>query len=304
MVNMLFAALAAQPWAIDTAAFAQMVAILSRWNDGTRLSGEALQAAIGAAPMEAAAKRQSAASQSGSVAVLPVYGTIAHRAHMVRNVSGPGGTSSEMLASAISEAVSNPNIAAVVLDIDSAGGAVAGTPELADRILEARKTKPIVAVANAQAASAAYWIGSAATEFVATPSAMVGSVGVVAVHEDRSAELATAGRRPTFVHAGRFKVEGNSAEPLTDEARAQIQSMVDQAYDTMTRLIARGRNVSVDAVRGEQYGEGRMFSARDALSRGMIDRIETLDATIARLSSPRGRARLSTTAAAIRIAAL
>lgn len=299
----ILATLAAQPWALDAAAFDTMVAVLTRWASGDRLSAEQIARVVAGAPEVAAARRQAQPAGAGSVAVIPVFGTIAHRAHMVQNVSSAGGTSTELLGRAIASAADNPDIGAIVLDIDSPGGAVAGTPEVVDRIFEARAKKPIVAVANAQAASAGYWIGSAATEFVASPSAMVGSVGVLAVHEDRSAEHAANGRKFTFIHAGKYKVEGNSAEPLTDDARAQIQSMVDNAYGVMVRGIARNRGVSPDAVRSD-YGEGRVFSADDALARGMIDRIATLDETIARLANPRRRSHVSASTNALRIAAL
>lgn len=300
----ILAALAAQAWAMEAAALDTLAAVLARWADGVKLSPEQLAAAIGDAPQAAAARRGADASAGGgSVAVIPVFGTIAHRAHTVQQVSGAGGTSTELLGRAIDVAARNPEVGAIVLDIESPGGAVAGTPELVDRIYEARASKPIVAVANAQAASAAYWIGSAASEFIATPSAQVGSVGVLAVHEDRSAQLSAEGRRFTFIHAGRYKVEGNSAEPLTDEARASIQSMVDEAYGTMVRSIARNRGSSPEAVR-KDYGEGRMFSAQDALARGMIDRIATLDETIARMANPRRRSRLAASNNAIRMAAL
>lgn len=302
-VNGILAMLVGQAWALDAGAFDVLSSVIGRWAQGDRLSDDQIRAAIGNAPQVSAARREAASASSGGVQVIPVYGTIAHRAHMVESVSGPGGTSTEKLGRAIDAAVSNPEVGAIVLDVDSPGGAVAGTPEIVDRIYAAREQKPIVAVANATAASAAYWIASAASEFVVTPSGMVGSIGVLAAHEDRSAEHAAAGRRYTFVHAGKYKVEGNSAEPLSDEARGQIQAMVDQAYAVMTKSIARNLGVSADTVRGD-FGEGRMFSASDALARGMVHRVATLDETIARMANPRRRSRLSASANAVRIAAL
>lgn len=298
----ILAALSSQPWAMEAAALDTMAQVLTRWADGRRLDGDELAAAIGDAP-QAAAARRGAQQSSGGVAVIPVFGTIAHRAHVVQSVSGPGGTSTEMLGKAIAAAVASPDVGAIILDVDSPGGAVYGTPEVVDRIYEARQSKPVVAVANALAASAAYWIGSAASEFIVTPSGMVGSIGVLAVHEDRSAEHAAQGRRYTFIHAGKFKVEGNSAEPLTDEARGVMQTMVDQAYAGMVKSIARNRGVTPDAVH-EQYGEGRVFSAQDALARGMVDRVATLEETIERMANPRRRSRLAASNNALRIAAL
>jgi signal peptide peptidase SppA len=300
----ILAALAGQPWALDAAAFDVMAGVIQRWASGQMLSQDQIRLVIAGAPDAVAARRETAAqSSAGGVAVIPVFGTIAHRAHMVNQVSGTGGTSTEKLGAAIDAAANSNDVAAIVLDVDSPGGAIAGTPELVDRIYAARQSKPIVAVANATAASAAYWIASAASEFIVTPSGSVGSIGVLGVHEDRSAGLAAEGKKLTFIHAGKYKVEGNSAEPLSDEARATIQAMVDQAYGVMVRSIARNRGVSPDAVRS-QYGEGRMFSAEDAMSRGMVDRVATLEETIARMGNPRRRSRLAAANNAVRIAAL
>lgn len=300
----ILAALAGQPWALDAASFDVMVSVIQRWAAGNILSQGQIVEVIAGAPATVEARRASAQQASaGGVAVIPVFGTIAHRAHMVNQVSGPGGTSTEKLGAAITAAANSPEVGAIVLDVDSPGGAVAGTPELVDRIYEARQAKPIVAVANSTAASAAYWIASAASEFIVTPSGSVGSIGVLGVHEDRSAGLAAEGKKLTFIHAGKYKVEGNSAEPLTDEARATIQAMVDQAYGVMVKSIARNRGVSPDAVRSN-YGEGRVFHAEEALSRGMVDRVATLDATIERMANPRRRSRLAAANNAVRIAAL
>jgi capsid assembly protease len=300
----ILAALAGQPWALDAAAFDVMASVIQRWAAGYRLSSEEVAMAVSGGPQIVAARRQSAThASSGGVAVIPVFGTIAHRAHMVNQVSGSGGTSAEKLGAAIQAAAQDPAVGAIVLDVDSPGGSVAGTQELVDKIYSARESKPIVAVANSTAASAAYWIASAASEFIVTPSGSVGSIGVLGVHEDRSAGLAAEGKKLTFIHAGKYKVEGNSAEPLSDEARSNIQAMVDQAYGAMVKSIARNRGVSPDAVRSG-YGEGRMFFASDALSRGMIDRIDTLDATIERMANPRRRSRLAAANNAVRIASL
>ena len=107
---------------------------------------------------------------------MPIYGTISHRAHMVEDISGPGGTSAEKVGRQLAELLDDPAVGSIVLDIDSPGGTIAGVPELADQIFAARGQKKIVAVANSLAASAAYWIGSAAEDFVVTPSGGAGSI--------------------------------------------------------------------------------------------------------------------------------
>src|SRR5690606_37146136 len=135
----------------------------------------------------------------GSIAVVPVRGMIEHRSSFFSEFLG--GASIEALRAALRAALADPEVAAIVLDIDSPGGTVAGITELAAELRAARSVKPIYAVANTLAASAAYWLASQATEVVATPSATVGSIGVLVVHLDQSRALDQAGITPTIIAA-------------------------------------------------------------------------------------------------------
>lgn len=225
----------------------------------------------------------------GTIAVLPIAGVIAHRISSVNQLSGPGGTSTEGLGQQFDAVIADPDVVAVVFDVDSPGGSVFGVQELADKIHAARGTKPIVAVSNALAASAGYWLASAADEVVVTPSGEVGSIGVYGLHQDVSRAADAAGYTHTFISAGRYKVEGNSFEPLGDEARAAMQGRVDDYYRAFTSAVARGRGVSAVDVRNG-FGEGRVVGAQQAVKLGMADRVATLDETIARLANPRSRA--------------
>jgi len=300
-MNPVLAALLAQVWALDATVMHRLTMIIERHAAGIRLDVAQIEAAVGPS-VDAAQARRAGMSSAPGVAVLPLYGVVAHRAHMVANVSGPGGTSTEIFGRNLRAALADDQVGAILLDVDSPGGAVAGTPELVDLIYQSRgQGKPIVASANSLAASAAYWIGSAADEFVVTPSGTVGSIGVLAAHEDRSEAAAKEGRRITYVTAGKYKAEGNPHEPLTDEARAEVQRMVDHAYGVLVESIARNRGVSAQTVR-ESYGEGRVMEARRALAAGMVDRIESFDETLARLASPRRRSRIASARNAVRLA--
>jgi signal peptide peptidase SppA len=236
-------------------------------------------------------------SQGGNIAVIPVYGLISQRASMMSEMSGGGGTSIQKLTQAFRQAVADPNIAAIVLDVDSPGGSVFGVQELADEIRRARAQKPIVANFNSLGASAAYWIGSAASEAVVTPGGQVGSIGVLALHVDESARIEQEGFKPTLITAGKYKAEIRPEFPLSDEARDFVQGQVDEYYAAFVDAVAVGRGVSRAAVR-EGYGQGRVLLAKPALAAGMVDRIETLDQTIARLMKPQGRAALTKRGAA------
>lgn len=268
--------------------------ILAFRASGGEYTAEEIQARIGDA-------KASSTPNRGSIAVLPLRGVIAHRVGAMDEASG--GMSTERFAAMFRQCLADDSISTIVIDVDSPGGTVQGVPELSAEILAARGRKPVIAVANAYMASAAYWIASAADEIVATPSAMVGSIGVYTAHEDLSAALENEGIKITLISAGKYKVEGNPFEPLGDEAKAVIQARVDDFYRQFVKAVAKGRGVTAGAVRGG-YGQGRCLNAADALAAGLVDRIATMDATLARLSSGRGaRAGIAAEGNAVELAA-
>jgi len=258
-------------WAIRETALHRMIAQL-------RAAGGAVK--IDVADIEAAeAAAIAARPTSGGVAQLNLHGPISHRPSLWSFFFG--GTSTEGFTKILREAVADPAVARIVIDVDSPGGTVDGVPELAEEVRVAREKKPITAVANAEAASAAYWIASQASELVVAPSGEVGSIGVWALHLDVSRMFDSAGITPTFISAGKYKVEGNPFEPLGDEAKAYIQSRIDDYYGMFVRGVAKGRGVSVDKVRSD-FGQGRMVGAADAVTAGLADRVGTLDDAIAK----------------------
>lgn len=214
----------------------------------------------------------------GVVAVIPILGILTHRSSW--------GTSTAALTNEFRFCLSDPSVKAIVFDVDSPGGEVAGTPELADEIFRSRGRKKTIAVANGEALSGAFWLASAAGELVVTPSGQVGSIGVVAMHEECSAALEKAGVRVTLVKAGKFKTDGNPWEPLADSGRADLQRKVDAFHEKFLSDVARGRSVSVSTVR-TAFGQGRAVLARQAVAAGMADRVGTLDETLSRIVSGR-----------------
>ena len=219
--------------------------------------------------------------KSGRLARIPIIGPISRRDSLWSQMFG--GTSVEGAIKMLRAVAAEDAISTVLLDVDSPGGTVAGVPELAHEVRRLGQSKHVVALANSLAASAAYWIASQADEIVATPEALVGSVGVFAVHEDWSKAEEMAGVKLSYISAGKYKVEGNFDEPLTDEARASMQAIVDDAYRLFTEDVAQGRQVSAASVRSG-YGEGRVLTAKDAKASGLIDRVASYGETIARLT--------------------
>lgn len=267
------------PWAILPQKLAVLEEIVYRHVSGEKLTAEEVQTRIHGASRPPN-RNEGVVGSAQMVAILPLFGTIFPRANMMTDVSGA--TSAERFAADFSALVDNPEIGAIVLDVNSPGGQVNGIAEAANRIYQARGKKPIVAVANHLMASAAYWIGSAADEIVATPDGEVGSVGVFAVHQDVSKKLEQDGVKITFIKEGKYKTEGNPYEPLSEEAHAVIQARVSDVYESFLNSIALHRGVKPDDVRNG-YGEGRVVSAQQSIRLGMADRIETLDQTVTRL---------------------
>jgi signal peptide peptidase SppA len=270
-----------QPWAILPEKLHAMMEVIELRAAGLTLSDSEIEARIGA-------RAETVPTEASSVAVLPIMGTISHRIGLLRRASG--GMSVEEFQADFRAAIRNPDIKAIVLDIDSPGGSTAGVEELASEIYSARNQKRIIASVNSLSASAAYWLASAAHEIAVTPSGHVGSIGVLGVHMDYSKQAEAKGLTVTVVSAGKYKHEASEFSPLTGEARSYLQSIVDDRYDAFVRAVARGRNVSQKSVRGG-FGEGRLVTAREALSIGMVDSIETVDQVLSRTTGRAARAR-------------
>ncbi len=212
------------------------------------------------------------------VAVIPITGFIMQHRSLWSEIGLA--TSTEALQAQIRAAVADASVRAIVLNIESPGGFAYGLQEAAATIRSLRERKPIVAVANSYAASAAYWLASAASELVVTPSGDVGSIGVFAVHEDWSKAYEKAGVLPTVIRAGKYKAEFSDTAPLGDEARAELQRAVEETYSQFVADVALGRRVS-GAVVETRFGAGRMVSSRRAVAAGMADRVATLEQVIA-----------------------
>ncbi len=170
-----------------------------------------------------------------------------------------GATDSEQIGAALREAGDREDIRAVFLDIDSPGGTVAGTPELAAAVASINERKPVYAFSSGQMCSAAYWIASQARAIYATPSAQVGSIGVVQAVIDDSAALEKEGIKVEVFAVGKYKSIGAPGTPLTDDQRELIRSnLAETACDFHAAVLARGRSIPPEAM------EGQTFSGRQA----------------------------------------
>jgi signal peptide peptidase SppA len=252
------------PWALVPEVLSGMVA----WTPATREQPEAEAMRV---------------AQQSAIAFLPVQGVLTQRGDYRT-------TSTDGLHAAFNALADDPTVGAIVLDIDSPGGSVGGIMEFAESILAARERKPVVAAVNGTAASGAYWIASAADKIVASPSSLVGSIGVYATHFDTSKLMDRMGVRPTLISAGKYKVEGNPFEPLGDEARAAMQEQVDLYYQHFVRSVAQGRRVAEARVES-QFGQGRVVQATQGAERGMVDKVGRMPAVLAAIRSSARRSK-------------
>ncbi len=206
------------------------------------------------------------------IAVIPVLGTLVRRASYIGAASGL--TSYHEIEAMAEQAFSDPMVKAVLLEIDSSGGEAGGVFDLAQRLRTLAQTsgKPLWAIADETALSAAYAIACAADRLWLTRTAEVGSIGVVAVHVDESVADAKAGMTYTFLHAGAHKVDGHPHAPLPAPVAADIQADIDQLHTQFIALVAGFRRLSVDAIRDT---EARVYRGEAALQAGLADQIGT-----------------------------
>jgi len=275
--NRIVQTVAGQPWAIDEGKGRAIAEFIAFKASGGAYSREEIEARIGD-------KKENDVVPGKGVAVIPLHGVMFQRAGMIAEMSG--GTSSEKVANAVRAATKDDKIKTIVLHIDSPGGSVYGTRELGDVVAQASQVKHVVAQVDSVAASAAYWVASQASEIVVTPGGDVGSIGVLAVHEEVSKQLEEKGVTETIISAGKYKAEGNPFEPLSEDAKDHIQARVYDAYGDFVDAVARGRNTSPQDV-VDNFGQGRMLGAQNALKAGMVDRVATFVETLSRFQEDR-----------------
>ncbi|TMV07310.1 S49 family peptidase [Arenibacterium halophilum] len=296
-------AVSASTWLIEENKGAEIAAFLALRAGGPTegWQGEAHQPVYAMEPVPARG--------GGAVHHLRLQGTIMPRGSgMMSRMSG--GASLDQFQRAFRSAAEDTSARAIVLEVDSPGGLVDMVPETATLVRAARRLdRPIIAVANTLAASAAYWIASSADEIVVTPSGLVGSIGVMTQRDNMQKALAQAGIQREMFAKGPRKLEGHPyGPPIDDAARAAIEEEAEALYAMFTSDVAKSRGVPVSVVRADpekserHFGGGRTYRAKRAVALGMADRIATLEDTLMRAA--RGRPARRASLAARRLAML
>jgi signal peptide peptidase SppA len=220
-------------------------------------------------------------SVSAGVATIAIHGELVNRSSYLDAPSGL--VSYDWLQNALLMAEKDPQVRSILLDIDSPGGEAAGAMETAIVVRSVSRTKPVKAFVNSLAASAAYAIASGASEIVVTPSAIVGSIGVIVLHMDFSKSLAEAGVKPTLLTEGDFKGDGNQFEPLEPAAKARIQTMIRSYYDLFVDCV--GAHRSGLGAAGARKTEAGVYVGQAGVDAGLADRVGSLGDVFASASN-------------------
>lgn len=264
---------ASEPWLITEEGLRLCLAIAGRNNDAERADLQALVARNGRPLM--GTRR---VSVRDGVAIVPVAGPIIRYATMFSEVSGV--TSTQVLATDIRAALDDPTIHALVLDMNTPGGQVAGINELGDLIYQGRREKRIVAYAGHYMASAGYWIGSGAHEIVADRTSVIGSIGAVMTLIDESARQEKAGVRTIQIVSSQSP--DKVLDPSVDASRAKLQKIVDDLAGVFVSAVARNRGVD-EAHVIENFGRGDVMVGQAAVDAGLADRLGSLEAVVQEL---------------------
>lgn len=220
-------------------------------------------------------------SQQGDIGVISIKGSLTNRDSWYNRYIGV--TSYAEIRRSLVYAANRSGVKAILLDVDSGGGAVNGVADTGNLIqLIDKNVKPVYAFTDGAMCSAAYWLGCTARQVFSSNTSLVGSIGVICTHMEYSKQLKEMGVGVTVIRAGEYKALANSVEPLSDRAKQQLQDQLNAAYSVFLEHVAECRGVTVDAC-DKQMAQGREFFGKDAMQAGLVDGIETFDSVMSRL---------------------
>jgi signal peptide peptidase SppA len=274
-------------WAVDEVRFGAMLDQVSKMDLAAHITANTGQS-------QAAAKTSKQKHESANIAIIDIQGTMTKRGS---SLSGAGST--VLIRQAIRNAANDPDINGIVLRIDSPGGTVAGTSDLANGVANAAQQKPVWAFVDDVTASAAYWVASQASRIVANnKTAVIGSIGTFMALYDVSGAAAMQGIKAVVIRAGKYKGAGFPGTEISEEQKQIWQETVDKTQAEFTAGVASGRNIPLE--QAELLAIGRTWLAEESITLNLIDGIGPFDqvlsdmaAEIQRRNSSKGRSRMS-----------
>ncbi len=259
-------------WAMEPTAFA----LLRRSVDVMDWRGH-----MAAMPQKVQSSLEMVPGKAGkNVAVIRAAGTL------MKSQSSTGGTSTIQLRKDIRQASNDPTVSGIMLAIDSPGGTVAGTWELANEVQKARGSKPVYAWVDDLAASAAYWMASQASAvYAGNPTAKIGSIGTFQAVYDYSQAAANDGIKVHLFSTGPLKGMGVPGTSITDDHAAHLQTLVNESQTHFDKAVRSGRGMSASDL--ATVRTGGIFPASDAVGLKLIDGIKSFDKAIEALAAAR-----------------
>jgi capsid assembly protease len=282
------------PWAVEPNLLRQIQAIFSAHEQRIETNHASIEARIGR-PLHNIAPAYTLQEGTG-VAVLELAGLMAPKANILLQICG--GIAASQVERQVHAMAADPKVKAVVIDVDSGGGSVLGLPALNAAVRQLAARKPTVAVCTGTLCSGGYWVAAGANAvFASGRTDMVGSIGVVAVHQyDPNA---TQGQQVTEITAGRYKRMATGNAPLSADGRDYMQSKVDEIYRVFVETVAADRQASVKDVL-TYMADGRVFIGQQAIDAGLVDGFASVAELVQQLHrspqafSARRRARFKT----------
>ncbi len=186
----------------------------------------------------------------------------------------------------VRDLMEDDGIKAVVLRIDSPGGAVAPTQELYTELLKLKEIKPVVTSMGTVAASGGYYLSCATDWIVSNPGTITGSVGVIMEFTNLEDLFSKLGVSSRTIKSGKFKDTGNPMRPMTDEEETLLQAMIMDTYDQFVEAVLEGRSVDEDKVR--PYLDGRVLTGRQAHKLGLVDELGNINDAIEKATEMAG----------------
>lgn len=236
--------------------------------------------AAGPTPRPASRMEMHPGKGGSSIAVVPIGGT------MMKSEPSMGGTSTVQVRRDVRAAADDPNVSGILLRIDSPGGTVAGTADLAADVRAARRKKPVWAQVEDGAASAAYWVASQTDAIYANAgTALVGSIGTLFTVYDASAAAEKEGVKAMVFATGPLKGAGFPGAPITEEQSGYFQRLVNETQSHFDAAVQKGRGMTATQLAAVRTGG--VFPAGEALALKLIDGIRSTDSTLAALAAAR-----------------